>query len=84
MVFCLYGMSEDCFYFNVWVLVVLVVVKCLVLVYFYGGGFVVGDGLELCYDGVSMVLKGLVMVIVNYCLGVFGFFVVLVFLVELL
>ena len=36
------------------------------LVYFYGGGFVAGDGSELRYDGESMAAKGIVAVTVNY------------------
>ena len=43
------------------------------LVYFYGGGFMAGDGSEPRYDGASMARKGLVAVTVNYRLGVFGF-----------
>ena len=43
------------------------------LVYFYGGGFVAGDGSEPRYDGESMARKGIVAVTVNYRLGVFGF-----------
>lgn len=45
-----------------------------VLVYFYGGGFVAGDGSEARYDGESMATKGIVSLTVNYRLGVFGFF----------
>ena len=45
-----------------------------VLVYFYGGGFVAGDGSEPRYDGESMARKGIVALTVNYRLGVFGFF----------
>lgn len=43
------------------------------LVYFYGGGFVAGDGSESRYDGESMAVKGILAVTVNYRLGVFGF-----------
>ena len=45
-----------------------------VLVYFYGGGFVAGDGSEPRYDGETMARKGIVALTVNYRLGVFGFF----------
>ncbi|MDQ3149396.1 MAG: carboxylesterase family protein, partial [Chloroflexota bacterium] len=45
-----------------------------VLVYFYGGGFVAGDGSEPRYDGESMAQRGIVALTVNYRLGVFGFF----------
>lgn len=66
------GMSEDCLYLNVWSPAG--AKKGLpVLVYFYGGGFVAGDGSEARYDGESMATKGIVAVTVNYRLGVFGF-----------
>lgn len=66
------GMSEDCLYLNVWT--PSVTKKGLpVLVYFYGGGFVAGDGSEARYDGESMAAKGIVAVTLNYRLGVFGF-----------
>lgn len=72
MVFRSNGMSEDCLYLNVW-RPAHVDDKLPVLVYFYGGGFVAGDGSEKRYDGASMASKGLVTVTVNYRLGVFGF-----------
>jgi para-nitrobenzyl esterase len=42
-------------------------------VYFYGGGFMAGDGSEPRYDGESMARHGIVAITVNYRLGVFGF-----------
>lgn len=68
------GMSEDCLYLNVWTPATSSREKLPVLVYFYGGGFVAGDGSEPRYDGESMARKGIVAVTVNYRLGVFGFF----------
>ncbi len=68
------GMSEDCLYLNVWTPATSGREKLPVLVYFYGGGFVAGDGSEPRYDGESMARKGIVAVTVNYRLGVFGFF----------
>ncbi|MFK2904237.1 carboxylesterase family protein [Dyella ginsengisoli] len=73
MVFRSRGMSEDCLYLNVWTPAAPADAKRPVLVYFYGGGFVAGDGSEPRYDGASMASKGLVTVTVNYRLGVFGF-----------
>lgn len=67
------GMSEDCLYLNVWTPAKNGREKLPVLVYFYGGGFVAGDGSEPRYDGASMAGKGIVAVTVNYRLGVFGF-----------
>ncbi|UOQ69951.1 carboxylesterase/lipase family protein [Hymenobacter volaticus] len=67
------GMSEDCLYLNVWTPAKLGQERLPVLVYFYGGGWVAGDGSEPRYDGESMARKGIVSVTVNYRLGVFGF-----------
>ena len=68
------GLSEDCLYLNVWTPSKSSKAKLPVLVYFYGGGFVAGDGSEGRYDGESMAKKGIVTLTVNYRLGVFGFF----------
>ncbi len=67
------GLSEDCLYLNVWTPAKRTTKNLPVLVYFYGGGFVAGDGAEPRYDGESMAAKGMVAVTVNYRLGVFGF-----------
>src|SRR5919202_514450 len=67
------GMSEDCLYLNVWTPARSGRERLPVLVYFYGGGFVAGDGSEPRYDGESMAAKGIVAVTLNYRLGVFGF-----------
>lgn len=68
------GVSEDCLYLNVWSPAQSADDKLPVLVYFYGGGLVAGDGSEPRYDGESMARNGVVAVTVNYRLGVFGFF----------
>ncbi|WDF56932.1 carboxylesterase/lipase family protein [Mucilaginibacter sp. KACC 22063] len=68
------GLSEDCLYLNVWTPAKSANAHLPVMVYFYGGGLVAGDGSEPRYDGESMATKGLVAVTVNYRLGVFGFF----------
>ena len=68
------GMSEDCLYLNVWTPAKTGNEKLPVLVYFYGGGFMAGDGSEPRYDGESMARRGIVAITVNYRLGVFGFF----------
>lgn len=73
MVFRSNGMSEDCLYLNVWTPAKSGRDRLPVLVYFYGGGFIAGDGSEPRYDGESMARKGIVAVTVNYRLGVFGF-----------
>lgn len=67
------GMNEDCLYLNVWTPAKTGKEKLPVLVYYYGGGFVAGDGSEPRYDGESMAQQGIVAITVNYRLGVFGF-----------
>jgi para-nitrobenzyl esterase len=67
------GMSEDCLYLNIWTPAKSGKERLPVLVYFYGGGFVAGDGSEPRYEGESMARKGIVALTVNYRLGVFGF-----------
>ena len=74
MVFRAPGQSEDCLYLNVWTPQGKEDEKLPVLVYFYGGGFVAGDGSEPRYDGSSLAKKGIVVVTVNYRLNIFGFF----------
>lgn len=67
------GLSEDCLYLNVWTPAKRNTKDLPVLVYFYGGGFVAGDGSEPRYDGESMAKKGIVVVTCNYRLNIFGF-----------
>ncbi len=67
------GVSEDCLTLNVWTPSKRNSKDLPVLVYFYGGGFVAGDASEPRYNGESMAKKGVVVVTVNYRLGVFGF-----------
>jgi para-nitrobenzyl esterase len=68
------GMGEDCLYLNVWTPAKAGSERLPVMVYFFGGGFIAGDGSEPRYDGESMASKyGVVAVTVNFRLGVFGF-----------
>lgn len=67
------GISEDCLYLNVWTPADRNTENLPVLIYFYGGGFVAGDGSEPRYNGEAMAQKGIVVVTVNYRLGLFGF-----------
>lgn len=68
------GTSEDCLYLNIWAPEEIKKNTPLlpVLVYFYGGGFRAGDGSEPRYDGAAMAQQGIVVVTVNYRLGIFG------------
>ncbi|QJE01901.1 carboxylesterase family protein [Massilia forsythiae] len=77
MVFRSNGVSEDCLYLNVWTPAAPAATGegqgLPVLVYFYGGGLVAGDGSEPRYDGAAMARQGIVAITVNYRLGLFGF-----------
>lgn len=68
--------SEDCLFLNVWTPSARHRAGkrgLPVLVYIHGGGFVAGDGSEKRYDGAAMAKRGIVVVTLNYRLGVFGF-----------
>ena len=67
------GVNEDCLYLNVWTPAKTGKERLPVLVYFYGGGFMAGDGSEPRYDGESMAQRGIVTITVNYRLGILGF-----------
>ena len=66
--------SEDCLYLNVWTQAAYSEQPKPVLVYIHGGGFQEGSGSVAVYDGSSLAQKGLVVVTVNYRLGILGFF----------
>jgi para-nitrobenzyl esterase len=69
-----HGMSEDCLYLNVWAPAEPTAERLPVLVYFYGGGNVAGDGSEPRYDGTRLAQRGIISLSVNYRLNIFGFF----------
>lgn len=66
--------SEDCLTVAIWTAAKSAREHRPVLVWFYGGGFTSGSGDEPRYDGEHLAAKGVVVVNVNYRLGVFGFF----------
>ncbi|HNW58664.1 MAG TPA: carboxylesterase family protein [bacterium] len=68
------SLSEDCLYLNVWAPAQKGKKLLPVLVYFYGGGFVAGDGSERRYDGAAMAQQGIVTLTINYRLNIFGFY----------
>src|ERR1700688_187397 len=74
MVFRDAGPSEDCLYLNVWTPGVSAKTKLPVMVWIYGGGFRAGSASEPRQDGESLAHKGVVIVSMNYRLGIFGFF----------
>ena len=70
--------NEDCLYLNIWT------PKseeprreedlCPVAVWFHGGGFINGFGSEIEFDGEAYAKRGIVLVTVNYRLGLLGYF----------
>ena len=66
--------SEDCLYLNVWTPARSAAGKLPVMVWIHGGGFQAGSASEPRQDGGRLARKGVVVVGINYRLGVFGFF----------
>lgn len=73
--------SEDCLYLNVWApkeqngpLEKTEGEGFPVAVWFHGGGFMNGFGSEMEFDGEAYAKRGIVLVTVNYRLGLFGYF----------
>jgi para-nitrobenzyl esterase len=69
------GASEDCLTLNIWVPDKHVDPKLAVMVWIYGGGFVAGTTSEARQSGYDLAQQGVIVVSMNYRLGVFGFFV---------
>src|ERR1700722_14421483 len=74
MVFRDPGESEDCLTLNVWTPAAKPKAKLPVMAWIYGGGFVGGGTSEPRQDGEHLTRKGVVVVSMNYRLGIFGFF----------
>lgn len=66
-------MNEDCLSLNVWTSAKSANEKLPVMVWIHGGAFLLGSGSEPPYRGDSLAQAGVVVVTVNYRLGVFGF-----------
>lgn len=67
-------LSEDCLYLNVWTAAKSAKDRLPVMVWIHGGGFTRGAGSTSSYDGENLARKGVVLVTLNYRLGIFGFF----------
>ena len=65
--------SEDCLYLNVWTASKDASEKRPVFVWIYGGAFTGGSTAVAVYDGEGLAHKGLVVVTINYRVGVLGF-----------
>ena len=65
--------SEDCLYLNVWTNNLGGQTPQPVMVWVHGGSNVAGEGSSPWYDGSMLARRGVVVVTINYRLGVFGF-----------
>ena len=70
---------EDCLTLNLWVPELSAGQPKAVMVFFHGGAnragsAVGGDGLNPSFDGSALAARGVILVIANYRLGIFGFF----------
>jgi para-nitrobenzyl esterase len=74
MVFHDPGASEDCLTLNVWAPAKVKPGTLPVMVWIYGGGFVAGGTSEARQDGQFLARRDVVIVSMNYRLGIFGFF----------
>jgi para-nitrobenzyl esterase len=66
--------SEDCLYLNVWAPAKAGKKPLPVMVWIHGGGFHGGSGSQALYEGAALTHRGVIVVTINYRLGVFGFF----------
>jgi para-nitrobenzyl esterase len=66
--------SEDCLYLNIWTPRLQPAAHLPVMVWLHGGSNRVGSGAEPGYDGSSLASLGVIVVTINYRLGVMGFF----------
>lgn len=65
--------SEDCLFLNIWTAASGAGDKLPVLVFIHGGALTEGSGAIDTYNGEKLARKGIVVVTINYRLGVFGF-----------
>lgn len=66
-------MNEDCLFLNVWTTSLDETAKRPVMVWIHGGGNTSGSGQQPAYDGSNLASRGVVVVTINYRLGLFGF-----------
>src|SRR5438270_5411631 len=65
--------SEDCLGLNVWTPTRSASDKFPVMVWIHGGGFSIGSSSQTAYDGEALAAQEVVVVSINYRLGIFGF-----------
>jgi len=67
-------MSEDCLYLNIWTPAQNGNEKYPVMLWIHGGAYVAGCGYEMEFDGEAFCKRGVILVTINYRLGMFGYF----------
>jgi len=67
-------LSEDCLYLNIWTPAKSPKDRLPVMFWIHGGGFTRGTANTSAYNGEVLARKGVVVVTINYRLGIFGFF----------
>jgi para-nitrobenzyl esterase len=65
--------SEDCLNLNVWAPAAAKGEKLPVMVWLYGGGYMVGSASDGLFDGEKFAQQGVILIAANYRVGVFGF-----------
>jgi para-nitrobenzyl esterase len=65
--------SEDCLGLNVWTPARSASAGLPVMVWIHGGGFQIGASSQSAYDGEALAAQGVVLVSINYRMGIFGF-----------
>jgi para-nitrobenzyl esterase len=66
--------SEDCLYLNIWTPNLQPGAHLPVMVWLHGGSNRLGGGAQTAYDGTALASHGVLLVTINYRLGVMGFF----------
>lgn len=69
------GQSENCLTLNIWTKTSSRDARLPVMLWIYGGGFQAGSGAIADYDGAHFARSGVVLVTINYRVGVLGFLV---------
>jgi para-nitrobenzyl esterase len=65
--------SEDCLYLNIWTPADSSAERLPVMIWFHGGAYYAGYGYASQFDGDCYASKGVILVTVNYRLGILGF-----------